>query len=54
MESIVLKVADPSGFIADLKNTGLHFRNEMESSPGGRQIRSRIQTGSDRTVRTDC
>jgi glyoxylase I family protein len=35
---IVLKVADLPGFIADLKNTGLHFRNEMESGPGGRQI----------------
>jgi glyoxylase I family protein len=35
---IVLKVADLPGFIAHLKNTGLHFRNEMESGPGGRQI----------------
>jgi glyoxylase I family protein len=35
---IVLKVADLSGFIGDLKSTGLHFRNEMESGPGGRQI----------------
>jgi glyoxylase I family protein len=35
---IVLKVANLSGFIADLKKTGLHFRNEMESGPGGRQI----------------
>jgi glyoxylase I family protein len=35
---IVLKVADLPRFIADLKNTGLHFRNEMESGPGGRQI----------------
>jgi glyoxylase I family protein len=35
---VVLKVADLPGFIADLKQTGLHFRNEMESGPGGRQI----------------
>ncbi len=35
---IVLRVADLPGFIADLKNTGLHFRNEMESGPAGRQI----------------
>jgi glyoxylase I family protein len=35
---IVLKVADLPGLIADLKNTGLHVRNEMESGPGGRQI----------------
>src|SRR3954464_2707333 len=28
---IVLKVADLPGFIGDLKHTGLHFRNEMES-----------------------
>jgi glyoxylase I family protein len=35
---IVLKVADLSGFIADLKNAGLHFLNKMESGPAGRQI----------------
>jgi glyoxylase I family protein len=34
---VVLKVADLPGFIAELK-TGLHFRNEMETGPGGRQI----------------
>jgi glyoxylase I family protein len=27
-----------SGFIADLKNAGLRFLNEMESGPAGRQI----------------
>ena len=36
MEPVVLKVADLPGFMADLKKTGLHFRNEMESA--GRQI----------------
>jgi glyoxylase I family protein len=35
---VVLKVADLPGFIADLTQTGLHFRNKMESGPGGRQI----------------
>ena len=35
---IVLKIADLPGLIAYLKKTGLHFRNEMESGPGGRQI----------------
>lgn len=35
---IVLKVRDLPGCIAELKKAGLHFRNEMESGPGGRQI----------------
>jgi len=35
---IVLKGADLPAFIAELKKTGLHFRNEMETGPGGRQI----------------
>lgn len=35
---VVLKVADLPAFIDDLKQTGLRFRNEMESGPGGRQI----------------
>src|SRR5262245_4310849 len=35
---VVLRVADLPGFIAELKKTGLHFRNEMETGPGGRQI----------------
>jgi glyoxylase I family protein len=35
---VVLKVAELPGFIAELKQTGLHFRTEMESGPGGRQI----------------
>ena len=35
---IVLRVADLPGFIADLKEAGVHFRNEMETGPGGRQI----------------
>ena len=35
---VVLKVADLPGFIAELRATGLRFRNEMETGPGGRQI----------------
>jgi glyoxylase I family protein len=35
---VVLKVKDLPGCIAELKNGGVHFRNEMEAGPGGRQI----------------
>jgi glyoxylase I family protein len=35
---VVLKVTDLPGYIAELKNAGLHFRNDMETGPGGRQI----------------
>ena len=35
---VVLKVADLPSFIAELKKAGLHFRNQMETGPGGRQI----------------
>ena len=35
---VVLKVADLPGFIAALTSAGLHFRNHMETGPGGRQI----------------
>jgi glyoxylase I family protein len=35
---IVLKITDLPAFIAELKKAGLHFRNEMETGPGGRQI----------------
>ena len=35
---VVLKVADLPGFITALKKTGVRFRNEMETGPGGRQI----------------
>lgn len=35
---VVLKVADLPGFITELQNAGLTFRNEMETGPGGRQI----------------
>jgi len=33
---VVLHVADLPGFIAELKQAGLSFRNEMETGPAGR------------------
>jgi len=35
---IVLRVADLPARIEALKKAGLHFRNDMEVGPGGRQI----------------
>ena len=35
---VVLKVKDLPGCIAELNAAGLHFPNEMEIGPGGRQI----------------
>ena len=35
---VVLLVQDLPAHIAHLKNQGVHFRNEMEVGPGGRQI----------------
>ncbi len=35
---VVLRVTDLSGCIAAMKKAGLHFRNEIETGPGGRQI----------------
>ena len=35
---VVLRVADLDTCIERLRNAGLHFRNEMEVGPGGRQI----------------
>ena len=35
---VVLKVDDLPGFIAELKKTGVRFRNELETGPGGRQV----------------
>ena len=35
---VVLKVKDLPACIAEFKKAGLHFRNEMETGPGGRQI----------------
>jgi len=35
---VVLSVSDLPGCIAALASGGLHFRNDMETGPGGRQI----------------
>jgi glyoxylase I family protein len=35
---VVLRVDDLAAFIDVLKKGGLHFRNDMETGPGGRQI----------------
>lgn len=35
---VILHVEDLPARIETLKNAGLHFRNEMESGPGGKQI----------------
>ena len=35
---VVLQVSDLPGKIEGLKKAGLHFRNEMEVGPGGKQI----------------
>ena len=35
---VVLQVADLPARIESLKKSGVHFRNQMESGPGGKQI----------------
>ena len=35
---VVLKVVDLPAFAGELQKAGIHFRNEMETGPGGRQI----------------
>ena len=35
---VVLRVADLPACVAALKSSGVRFRNEMETGPGGRQI----------------
>jgi len=35
---VVLRVTDLPAFIDLLKKAGLHFRNDMETGPGGKQI----------------
>lgn len=45
---IVLLVQDLPARIADLKNLRVHFRNEMEVGPGGRQIQVEM------AIQTSC
>jgi len=35
---VVLRVNDLPAFVETLRSAGVHFRNEMETGPGGRQI----------------
>jgi glyoxylase I family protein len=35
---VVLKVTNLEAFIETLRTAGLHFRNDMETGPGGKQI----------------
>ena len=35
---VVLRVKDLAAFIETLKKAGLHFRNDMEKGPGGKQV----------------
>src|SRR5262249_47192508 len=35
---VLLQVQDLSALVAELKQAGLHFRNEVEAGPGGKQI----------------
>jgi glyoxylase I family protein len=35
---VVLRVTDLPAFVEVLKRAGLHFRNDMETGPGGKQI----------------
>jgi len=35
---VILQVADLPGRIQQLQKTGVHFRNQMEVGPGGKQI----------------
>jgi glyoxylase I family protein len=35
---VVLRITDLPAFVETLKKAGLHFRNDMETGPGGKQI----------------
>jgi glyoxylase I family protein len=43
---VVLQVKDLSPRIAELKNQGVRFRNEMEVDPGGKQIQAEDPDGN--------
>ena len=43
---VVLRVADLPGCIAAMKKAGLHFRNDMETGPVGRQIQMEDPDGN--------
>ena len=43
---VLLQVQDLPAHIADLKEAGLRFRNEMEVGPGGKQIQIQDPDGN--------
>ena len=43
---VVLRVRDLPAFIDTLKKAGLHFRNDMETGPGGKQIQVEDSDGN--------
>jgi len=43
---VILHVADLPARIAELKKTGLRFRNDMEEGPGGKQIQLQDPDGN--------
>ena len=43
---VVLQVKDLPSFIDALKNQGVHFRNELEVGPGGKQIQVQDPDGN--------
>jgi glyoxylase I family protein len=47
---VLLQVQDLPARIADLKEAGLRFRNEMEVGPGGKQIQIEDPTA----IRSSC
>jgi glyoxylase I family protein len=43
---VILQVADLPARIEALKNAGVHFRNQMEVGPGGRQVQLEYPDGN--------
>ena len=43
---VILQVKDLPALITELKNQGVHFRNEMEVGPGGKQIQMEDPDGN--------
>ena len=43
---VVLRVNDLAAFIETLKKGGVHFRNDMETGPGGKQILCQDPSGN--------
>jgi len=43
---VVLRVNDLAAFIETLKKAGVHFRNDMETGPGGKQIQMEDPDGN--------